>query len=150
MFKHILVPLDGSALAEQALEKAKGLALENGATLTLLRVFEPEQTLAPPSSRLDTYHLVVTAEKAKERAEVYLAEKYNELIAELPDVETVALQLIEKVGVAIAHYAEEHEVDLIVMTSHGYTGVRRWILGSVTTETICEADCPVLVLPAIG
>lgn len=148
MFKHILVPLDGSTLAEKALEKAKELAKENNAKLTLLRVFEPEQTLAPPSSRLDTYHLVMTAEAARERAEVYLAEQKEILVAEEFDVEVVSIRLIERVGEAIAHFARDNDVDLIVMTSHGYTGVRRWILGSVTTETICDAECPILVLPA--
>ena len=148
MFKHILVQLDGSNLAEMALEKAKELARENDAKLTLLRVFEPEQALAPPSSRLDTYHLVVTAEAAKERADVYLKAKKEALLAEFPDVEIVTLRLLERVGELIANYAAENDVDLIVMTSHGYTGVRRWILGSVTTETICEADCPILVIPA--
>ena len=148
MFKHILVPLDGSALAENGLEKAKELAKEDNAKLTLLRVYEPEQALAPPTSRMDTYHLVVTAEAAKEKADVYLAAKKEELETEFRDVEVVSLRLLERVGEAIAHYAAENDVDLIVMTSHGYTGVRRWILGSVTTETICEADCPVLVVPA--
>lgn len=148
MYKHILVPLDGSALAEKALPHAVAIAEKDGAKLTLFRIFEPEQALAPPSSRLDTYHLVVTAEAAKERAEVYLAEQKELLSDRLGHVETVTVQFVEKVGDAIAHFASENEVDLIVMTSHGYTGVRRWILGSVTTETICEAECPVMVIPA--
>lgn len=148
MYKHILVPLDGSALAEKGLDHAINLAKSDGAKITLLRIFEPEQALAPPSSRLDTYHLVVTAEASKERAEIYLMAQKEQIENEVETVETAVIQLAEKVGDAIAHYAAENDVDMIVMTSHGYTGVRRWILGSVTTETICEATCPVMVIPA--
>ena len=148
MFSHILVPLDGSMLAEKALEKAVALAVENEASLTLFRVYEAQQALAAPSSRLDTYHLVVTAEAAQKQAEAYLREKMADVCMQVPHVETATLQLTGRIGEMIADYAEAHQVDLILMTSHGYTGVRRWILGSVTTETICATTCPVLVVPA--
>lgn len=145
MFKRILVPLDGSDLAETAMLKAAELAKQNDAELYLLRVFEPEQALAAPVSSFDTYHLVVSVKEVKDRAIAYLEEVkkvHQELI-----VTPLVVESIGSVGKVIAAQAAEHDIDLIVMTSHGYTGFRRFVMGSVTTETLKRAECPVMVIP---
>ena len=146
MFKRILVPLDGSELAEAALAKANELATQNNAELYLLRVFEPEQALAAPVSAFDTYHLVVSVKEVKERASAYL-EEIKAIYQDLA-VTPLVVESIGNVGKMIASQATEHDIDLIIMTSHGYTGFRRFVMGSVTTETLKQAECPVLVIPA--
>ena len=146
MFKRILVPLDGSDLAEEALTKAAELATQNNAELYLLRVFEPEQTLAAPVSSFDTYHLVVSVKEVKARAVAYL-EEIKEMYKDLA-ITPLVVESIGSVGKVIASQAIEHDIDLILMTSHGYTGFRRFVMGSVTTETLKQAECPVLVIPA--
>ena len=148
MFKRILVPVDGSELAEKAIDRAKKLATHFGAELHFLRVYAREQVLADPHSPFDTYHLVVTAEDAKKRALAYLATIQTKFVESKLIVQTDTIESNEKVGKAIAEYAAANGVDLIVMTSHGYTGFRRLIMGSVTTETLHHARCPVWVEPA--
>ena len=147
MYKRILVPLDGSKLAEAALTEATRLAAANdGAQLLLLRVFEPEQMLAAPTSSFDTYHLVVSIREAKKRAESYL-KTLAEAIDRVP-VETLTAESISQVGGTIADEAFNQRADLIVMTTHGYTGFRKFVMGSVTAETLKRTPCPVLVIPA--
>ncbi|MFK7804887.1 MAG: universal stress protein [Anaerolineae bacterium] len=149
MFKRILVPVDGSALAEKAIDRAKNLATHFEAELHFLRVYAREQALADPRSPFDTYHLVVTAEDAKKRAIAYLETIQAKFAESKLVTETDTVEANDKVGKAIAQYAAANEIDLIVMTSHGYTGFRRLVMGSVTTETLKHAGCPVLVEPTV-
>lgn len=149
MFKKILVPVDGSELAEKAIERARKLATHFDAELRFLRVYAREQVLADPLSPFDTYHLVVTAEEAKNRAIAYLESVETRLLEVGSTVKFDVIESNEKVGKAIADYAAANDIELIVMTSHGYTGFRRLIMGSVTTETLHHALCPVLVVPAV-
>ena len=146
MFKRILVPLDGSELAEEALATAHKMAHQYDADVFLLRVYEPEQALAAPVSSFDTYHLVVSVKEVRERAIAYL-EKIKTAHDDVV-ITPLVIESVGGVGKVIATQAAEHEIDLIVMTSHGYTGFRRFVMGSVTTETLKQAECPVLVIPA--
>ncbi|MFK7804476.1 MAG: universal stress protein [Anaerolineae bacterium] len=146
MFKRILVPLDGSELAERALAQAKHLAVEDSAEIYLLRVYEPEQALAAPVSSLDTYHLVVSVSEVRERAQKYLA-KVKATLAGI-QVHEIAIESIGNVANVIVEQAAENKIDLVVMSSHGYSGFRRFMMGSVTTETLKRAPCPVLIVPA--
>lgn len=146
MFNKILVPVDGSDLAEKAIDRAIILADYFEAELHFLRVYGLEQVLADPHSAFDTFHLVVTAEEAKKRALAYL-EKTQKRLHDLDLViKTDAIESVEKVGKTIADYASTNGFELIVMTSHGYTGFRRLVMGSVTTETLQHAKCPVMVI----
>ena len=149
MFKKVLVTLDGSELAEKALATAERIAKENNATLYVVSVFEAEQALASPVSNFDTYHLVVTTEQTKKRAEAYLETVKAKLLAEETDCIANAVESIGSVSGTILSLADDIEADLIIMTSHGYTGMRRLVMGSVTNEVICGATCPVMVVPAI-
>jgi nucleotide-binding universal stress UspA family protein len=155
MYSHILVPLDGSDLAEQALAQAEGLARSFGATLHLVQVFSVPRELVnilevgvgvPPSvdPNLNLAHLIVEAGRAK--IEAYL----EGLAARLRDngikVETRVLE-----GVAdekILAYAKDHDVDCIVLTTQGLSGLHRFLLGSVTDRLIRSSEVPVVVVPA--
>ncbi|MFT7585345.1 MAG: nucleotide-binding universal stress UspA family protein/AmiR [Cellvibrionaceae bacterium] len=150
MFKRILVPVDGSELAEKALAEAQELAQHFQAELHFLRVYEREQVLADPLSPFDTYHLAMSVEDAKERAVAYLETVRTKLDDSGIAVHTHAVESMGKIGQAIAEQAHNAKIDLIVMTSHGYTGFRRLILGSVTSNTLHHAKCPVLVVPAVS
>ncbi|MEM8860721.1 MAG: universal stress protein [Chloroflexota bacterium] len=147
MYKKILVTLDGSELAEQALPHAEMLAREYKAQLYLLRVYEAEQALAVPATNFDTYHLVVSTEHTCRRAKAYLAQVKDQIEERVGDTTVLAVEKMGNVSETILAVANDIDADLIVMTSHGYTGIRRLILGSVTTGTICDADRPVLVVP---
>lgn len=145
MFKRILVPLDGSELAEAILPEVIAIATKNNSELFLLRVFEPEQALAAPISSFDTYHLVVSIQEVKKRAKQYLA-RIKSTYHDLP-IHLITAEAIGGIGKVIAEQAAENDIDLIAMTSHGNTGFRRLMMGSVTTATLKNAVCPVLVFP---
>lgn len=133
----ILVPLDGSALAETALTPAVELARLHGAKLVLLRAAEAHTLpLADP----------VQAQVAAVReAEDYLAVVRGRLAAGgLVDVETSAWYGAP--AEAIVEAARFRAVDLIVMSSHGRTGLGRLVLGSVAETVLRGTRVPILLI----
>jgi len=143
MFKRILVPLDGSPLAERAIPVAARLARASGGSITLLRIVTTPidgTWVAMKSPRL----MQETFEADRARAIDYLAEVTQSL-----DLTKVHLNLEVLVGIpveAILSVTETNEVDLIVMGSHRYTGLKRWELGSVAQKVTRHSLVPVLVL----
>jgi nucleotide-binding universal stress UspA family protein len=146
-FKRILVPLDGSEIAEQALPVAARLARSAKLPVVLMQVINPSlefsmvgQGMAPITS--DLYNEVESdfTDQANEELN-----KGATLLGEIPaGITNVVLQggTVE----AIQHYTEPG--DLIVMTSHGRTGFRRFLLGSVAQKIINERVAPVVLVPA--
>lgn len=128
----ILVCLDGSELAERGLARAADLAREFGASLKLYRAVDETPY---PMSDIQTVLL-----RAEESARDYLAEKATEL--EGLEVETTA-QLAPVVDGVLA---QAKDCDLVVMTSHGYSGFRRWILGSIAEAVMQRCDKPLLIV----
>ena len=136
MFRHILVPLDGSHLAEAVLPVAAGLSRALHARITLQHVVEPA---APPSVHGDVH---VTTE---EEAEAYLRSVAEGLAAQ--GVRAV-VQVDRARGVAegIARRAEESGADLIVLATHGSSGVRELLFGRVTEQVLTRGTIPVLLM----
>ena len=138
-FKKILVTLDGSALSEGALDPAVMLARNSGAKLVLLRVLVPLYLWAP------FMEIEPNLEVARSRHEAetvrYLDEVKNRVLVDHPNlrVETVALH--GPVAEAIVDYATGEDVDLIVMSSHGRSGISRWVHGSVAEKVLQGARC---------
>ena len=143
MFKKIMIPLDGSALAENALEPGLALAERSGADVVLLRV--PVYWEVPAAAA--TYEFLrpeQTRERIYERAERYLRS-----IRQVKHDLSIPLQLqVAEGDVAgtIVDTAAASGIDLIVMSTHGRTGLRRWLLGSVTEKVLRSAPCPVLAV----
>ena len=148
MYKKILVPLDGSELSEHALEHLKGIAMEPRITsIILLRVAEtPVALIAGGSDGLEI------AAKAKEQAKVdagnYLTQIANHLKKKMMNVETSVTDGIPADD--ILNYATENEVDLIIMSTHGRSGISRWFSGSVAEKVIRHSTVPVLISPPHG
>jgi nucleotide-binding universal stress UspA family protein len=143
MFKRILVPLDGSARAESAIPVAARLARAYGASITLLRVAETPVDygpyLAPPSSYAKE---VIDADIAR-------LKEYLEKAAQAEDLAGINVEieaLFGAVAPTIIAAAEVYHTSLIVMCSHGYTGFKRWMLGSVADKITRHAPVPVLIL----
>jgi nucleotide-binding universal stress UspA family protein len=141
-FKRILVPLDGSEFAEIALEPALGIAEAMASELVLFRVAEPIPRTRALREMPDVYNEVVAA--AYREAEDYLSDlrarlPYDKIsIEHRPAEEGVARQIID--------YGIQSGVDLIVMSSHGYTGVSRWTRGSVAEKVLQGACCATLII----
>ena len=152
MFQRILVPLDGSERAERALPVAARIAQTTGGSLLLLRVVG-----IPPEYRTYLYGAyvaqtpvfvqeIVDAERA--RAEEYLAvAAQSEFLMGIP-TETRVEQ--GAVAATVLDTAQEQKTDLIIMCSHGDTGLKRWMLGSVAQKVARHSPVPVLVLHQEG
>ena len=136
--KKILVPLDGSVLAEKTLASAAVLAKATGATLLLLRVQEPLVHMADQ----ELYEQVA---QLKEDT----AHKYLNGVASRSEMEGITRELLTVKGAvaeSIIECAVENKVDLIMMSSHGRSGISRWIYGSVAEKLMRQAPCAMIVL----
>ena len=148
-YKRILVPLDGSGLAEQVLEDIKAIVSnKKDSLITLLMVVEPlvKPYLVDYFSR-DEYE--AAEEKNQAEAKDYLVSIAEELTKVGIRAE-VELIVGGEADSTILDYAEEHNIDLIVMSTHGRSAVRRWIFGSVAQRILRHSKVPVLVVPPQG
>ena len=143
MAKEILVAVDGSSQSDEALEYA--LAEFPDADVTVLTIVDPVATTDTGSPGLSTTEASLDrSEQEHEHAERVL-ERASETAAERGrTVETV--QRAGKPARAIVDYAEEHDVDHVVVGSHGRTGVSRILLGSVAETVVRRAPCKVTVV----
>jgi nucleotide-binding universal stress UspA family protein len=141
-FQKILVPLDGSDFAEMALDPALAIAREMNADIVLFRVAQPIPRTEALARMPDVYADVVAA--TEREAEDYLARVRATLAYERTTLEIRP----GEAGVArqIVDYADTSGVDLIVMSSHGLTGVKRWAYGSVAEKVLHGGPCAVLVV----
>jgi nucleotide-binding universal stress UspA family protein len=137
-FRHILVPLDGSALAEEILPPVTSLAASEGADLTLLRIIEGGHHVAG-HPREDS----VAEQRAT--AELYLSRLAAELLSGGRSVRVAVLEA-EHPARAILTAAERHGTDLIALATHGRSGLARSLLGSVADKVIRGSTLPVLAL----
>jgi nucleotide-binding universal stress UspA family protein len=139
MFKHLLVPLDGSSLAETALPAAAHLARILAARVTLLHLVERN----PPSEVHHDRHLTNAAE-----AGTYLEEiKQRAFPAEMTVECHVHTAEIDDVARSIVEHISELAPDLIVMCTHGHGGLRRWLFGSKAQQVIALEKTPILLIP---
>ncbi len=137
IFKRILVPLDGSEQALQALPLAAAIARASGGKLLLLEVAEP-------ALRLHTYTSYIHAP-----GHPIFANSYIEQLAQSETLEGIACEAIGyegETGPAILITQQARGCNLIVMTTHGRTGMMRYIKGSVAEEVIKGSVVPVMVL----
>ena len=144
MFKHILLATDGSAASEHAAELAVGLARTHGAKLTALYVVDPYPYLGIGEANPMGFQAYMSA------AHQHAAEAHAKLTllceGANPPVD-LQLRMAENVTASsgIVRTAQDEGADLIVIGSHGRTGVARLMLGSVAGKVVAESTVPVLV-----
>jgi len=141
-YRHVLVPLDGSEAAEKALPDAVSAAVANGAGLTLLHVIPP--ALAEIYAGAEIIAIDQQEGARRDAAHGYLASVRQKL-----ESTGVAVQTAVAVGDAadaILTYADQHGVDLVVIATHGRSGWKRWVLGSVAEKVVRAANQPVLLV----
>jgi nucleotide-binding universal stress UspA family protein len=146
MFNTILVPLDGSMLAEQALLPACQIAQKFGAELLLLRVVSPDiSLLSLPQLTLQPENInEFIFKQHMDEAEAYLA-NYLLPMAGIPVRTRVLGGAAPEMIVATA---AEEPADLIVMSTHGRAGLTRLLYGSVAEAVLRGASAPVLLIPS--
>lgn len=129
MYRRIMVPLDGSELAQSALEHALELCRACGATLVLLHVRDPR----------------AGSEEAAWRYLEYVRRQHN---AQSIPIEVAVRE--GPVAAAIVHTAEQEQIDVIVMATHGRSGLQRVVYGSVAEQVLRGSSRPVLLVRVPG
>jgi nucleotide-binding universal stress UspA family protein len=147
MYQHILVPLDGSSTSEEALFEARRLVGE-GAKFTLVTAVDVPEL---PARSFDLYGGVILTDGDTQRQMEEWAKGYLESTAQVLMSDGYKVNKVVVVGEPakiIGETATMEKVDAIVMTTHGRSGVSRWLFGSVTNKVLSIAACPVLVVPS--
>ena len=139
MYRNVLVPTDGSAGAERAATHAEELATTCGATLHVVSIVDTGAV--PPDVRADA--ILEESERRCRTAVETIAER-----AETAGVTDVRRSVLRGHPVQqLLTYVDDNDVDLVVMGTHGRTGLRRVLVGSVTEAVLRRADVPVLAVP---
>lgn len=141
MYKRILVPLDGSPLAEAALPHAEAIARAEGAEIVLLRV-----PVVPVTEFFNREPSIGAKIQEEEDAE---AERYINKIACNVNRLHIPVSAITREGFVpetILAVAEETHADLIAMSTHGRAGVQRWLMGSVADRVVHHSHIPVILI----
>ena len=141
MYKKILIPLDGSELAIKALDHAEKLAKTFDAEIILFQVV----SFMPIYGSPELVTPLIVDEKQREAAEKYLADLAEDMKKRGLKVSTM-VKTGQQVAVEIIDFAKEIQADLIVMCTHGRSGITRWVLGSVAHKVLTRAETPILLI----
>jgi nucleotide-binding universal stress UspA family protein len=143
MYKHILMPTDGSALAGKAIDAGLALAQATGARLTAMVAVEPFNAFALAPEQIEYNHEVYASQARAEAHRVLdaIVARATEMGLRCDQVVAEAAQPHD----AIIEVAGRTGADLIVMASHGRRGMAAVVLGSVTQKVLTHTTTPVLV-----
>jgi nucleotide-binding universal stress UspA family protein len=141
MFKHILVPLDGSSLAECVLPHIAAMAKSGQVEVTLLRVLDQMDASSQPVS-VDPLDWQIH----KAEAENYLKEISQRLSK--TGIQSDIVTLEGKAAEAVIEYAHEKKVDLIILSSHGQSGISGWNVSSVVQKIIYRVRTSIMIVRA--
>jgi len=146
MFKHILIATDGSELAERCVGQGLSLAQFLRCRVTVVTVTAPYSNSGIFGGMLDDDDIVVRYNQSWEKFASKVLGHAKDLANDL-QVETDVVHLINPIpSDAISTAADSLRCDLIVVATHGYSGVQRLVLGSQTNEIITQAKTSVLVV----
>ena len=145
MFKHLLVPVDGSDVSKKSLKKVAELAKADGAAVTLVYVSDPMPPVAYSDSSMG---YGVSAKEHTKVCEAYANDVFKKATTALGStIKTKSLHISNTtLSEGILDAAKKAKADVIVMASHKRTGLKSILLGSETHEVIVHATLPVLVL----
>jgi nucleotide-binding universal stress UspA family protein len=151
-YRRILVPLDGSPLAEAVLPHVEALAKRFGSTVELVRAYTPPASLyvARASTALPGTGPLLDSgpfvEAGEQEAEVYLEAVEERLRRQ--GIRAEHRRLDGPAGEAIVQESRRADVDLIAMSTHGRGGLERMVMGSVADHVLHHAACPILLVRA--
>ena len=145
MFKHLLVPVDGSDVSKKSLKKVAALAKADGAAVTLVYVSDP----TPPMIYSDsTMGYGISQKEHIQACEAYAKDVFKKAVTALGvGIKAKSLHIANSnLSEGILDGAKKAKADVIVMASHKRTGIKGVLLGSETHEVIVHSKLPVLVL----
>jgi nucleotide-binding universal stress UspA family protein len=149
MYKHIMVPLDGSKLAECVLPHVESIAMTcEAGKLSFVRVVTPLRLYEGDESRIPA------AERQRLEADsMEVAKKYLDQLMKQTKYDNVTAQsvvLFGNINEQLIDFADKNEVDLIIIATHGRSGPSRWVWGSVADRILRSACVPALMVRAPG
>jgi len=144
MYKRLLIPLDGSELAEVALPYSEELAGKLDSKVILINVRAPGEDPDNPEHRLYLSKMAATIEQNIRKSD----DIPPRLKIKVESAIIGSSGLLTHAAEEIVDYAEKENASLIVMATHGRTGIKRWALGSTTDKVVRAAKCPVLLIRA--
>jgi nucleotide-binding universal stress UspA family protein len=148
MYRKILVPLDGSELSECVLPHVENVAKGCGtAEVVLLRVCEPPVILADYPQSFETQweeHIRQETIHLQKQCRLYLNEAEKKL--EAAGLKVSSVSSLGKAPEEILDYAVQHQVDLIIMATHGRSGIARWAFGSTAERVLHASPIPVMMI----
>lgn len=150
MLKHVIVPLDGSQLAQTALDYALNLLCERG-KVTLLTVLQqpdvPIYDFYPVTVTPQVKDFETTFSETIARAQDYLKRLAEDIGEKYPFEVSIEVEAGDA-ATAIVEIAEKLHADAVVMSTHGRSGLSKWLFGSVTQKVLAASSVPVFVIPA--
>jgi nucleotide-binding universal stress UspA family protein len=146
MYKRVLVPLDGSPFSECVLEHVKIMAA--GCKIPEVKLVFVVEPVNPGMYDVPGNFIEDMQKQAIASAEEYLKKITAKLVAE--DVVASWVVLRGNVSEAILDYARKNEVDLVIMSTHGRSGIARWAMGSIADRVARQATVPVMLVSPPG
>ena len=145
MAEHILIPLDGSELAECALEHLKAIAIGCCVPeVVLLRVVEPTYAVGDVLSDSEVM-ITELNNQIQKAAELYITD-VTDKFKQKYGINTQPALVYGSAANEILEYTKNNQVDLIIMTTHGRSGLSRWLLGNVADRVSHHSTVPVLII----
>ncbi len=150
MLEHVVVPLDGSRLAQTALDYALRLLGESGELILVSVLQQPDVPIYdfyPSTGMPQVKDYELTFNETVGRVQDYLKRLADDIQAKYPYRVNTMVEAGDP-ATAIIEIAQKLNVDAIVMSTHGRSGLSRWLFGSVTQKVLAGSCCPVFVIPA--
>ena len=144
LIKRILVPLDGSPMSERSLKLVEPAAAGLGAEVILFQAVEPVRYV-PGFETMVPNVVLPSDDEIKRSAGKYLTDFAAPFKARGVKLSTAVVA--DAPAEAIIDYSDSGNIDLIAMTTHGFSGIKRWVFGSTTQKVLQAGSKPILVIP---
>jgi nucleotide-binding universal stress UspA family protein len=149
MYRRIMVPLDGSGLAECVLPHAEALSKGEGTKeIILVRVVEPFYIPAGGDYSFSEGEIQKFNVQNLKAAQDYMTQVTSKINPGAASVRTEVLS--GSAAEILAEYANKNNIDLVVLATHGRSGVSRWVMGSIADRLLHSVNAPVLMVRAPG
>lgn len=154
MYKKIMVPLDGSTLAECVLPHVDAFVTGcQVAAIVFVRVIETTPTYHSSATRAEDFAKIQENAKKIEEERKAAAAGYLEAVTRRMKTDGVKYQtevIVGKVAESLIDYVNANEIDLILIATHGRSGISRWVRGSIADRVLRSSRVPVLMVRAAG
>lgn len=147
MYKKVLIPLDGSEVAEIALKHMRTLAKAGLiGELVILKVVDMPVPIAMPLAVEEGYDFSGYEDLYLKKSKVYIENVERQIQNEGINVKSETI--LGKAVSTILEYQKDNDIDLIIMATHGHSGVTKFLLGSVANKVVQSSQAPVLLVRA--